>query len=411
VKSNRVEQHQINKHNPVWKLIDDYCLRSKNLYNYANYIIRQEFINNSKWIRCSTIDKMLQNSEPYKELGSQASQKTLELLDKNWKSFFVAIKDWSKNPSKYLGRPRLPKYKDKNGRSIFILKNIQFNIKDGYLRFSFRPLYPLNNIFKTNVKGKLMQVRFIPKGSSYILEITYEIDVPEINQDINNIIGIDLGLNNFATITNNIGLKPIVINGKIIKSINQYYNKKKAEYVSDLKKRHDRNWSNKLQRLTDKRNNKIKDYIHKTSRYIINYCIDNNIDTIVIGNNKNWKQEIELGKRINQNFVQIPYEMLISQLQYKTQNVGIKVIVTEESYTSKASFLDNDELPKYKKDSDNKYKFSGKRIKRGMYKSKEGILVNADVNGSYNIIRKVVPNAFANGIEGVGLHPIRVNVA
>ena len=404
MKVNRVEQHQIKKVHPSWKLIDDLCFKSKNLYNYANYIIRQEFINNNRWIHYNELFQLCKESESYKEMGSNVGQQTLKILDKNWKSFFVAIKDWKKYPDKYLGRPKLPKYKDKEkGRNILGIDNIKFAIKDGYLRFSWSKLKPLNNIFKTNAYGRLMQVRFIPKRSHYVLEIVYEIDMPETCLDSNRIIGIDLGINNFATVSNNSGLMPFIINGKTIKSMNQYYNKKKAEFQSDLKKKHNKDWSNRLQQLTDKRNNKINDYLHKTSKYIIDWCIKNNIDIILIGKNINWKQESKMSKKVNQNFVSIPYDLFIEKLKYKCENVGIKFITTEESYTSGTSFLDN-ELPT--KENYNKKR----RVYRGLFKSNDGRLINADLNGAYQIIKKVIPNAFVEGIEGVGLHPVRVNI-
>jgi putative transposase len=248
-------------------------------------------------------------------------------------------------------------------------------------------------------------------NNQYVIEIVCQKEISTVNKERNNIVGIDLGLNNFVTMTNNVGLTPVVINGRVIKSINQFYNKEISYFKSILKKETGKDYSKRLSRITIKRNNKVKDFIHKSSRFIINYCIENNVDTIIIGNNKDWKQEINLGVKTNQNFVQIPYSMLISQLQYKVQDFGINVIVNEESYTSKASFLDEDVLPKYNKDNQEKYIFSGKRIKRGLYESKNRTLINADVNGSYNIIKKVFPNALANGIEGVGLHPIKFNIA
>jgi len=385
----------------MWKTIDDLCFKSKNLYNYANYLIRQEFINNNKWIRVNDLDKTLQSHETYKKLGSQASQKTLQLLDKNWKSFFVSIKDWSKNPDKYFNRPKLPRYKDKNGRNILMLKNIQCRIEDGLLKFSWKPFREFE--IPTRAYNKLIQVRFIPKKSHYVMEIVYEINIIEQIKYNKNIIGIDIGIDNFATISNNSGLKPFIINGKTIKSMNQYYNKKKAYFQSDLKLKHNKNWSNKLQRLTDKRNNKIKDYIHKTSKYIVNWCIKNNIDTVIIGKNKNWKQNSTMSKKINQNFVGIPHAIFIKTLKYKCENVGINFIETEESYTSGTSFLDN-ELP-IKENYD-----KSRRVHRGLFKTKGGILINADLNGACQIIKKVFSNAFVEEIEGVGLHPIRVNL-
>ena len=395
----RVEQHQINSYHYLYHYCNDLCFKSKNLYNYANYIVRQEFINNNEWIRYNSLDKMLKHEQVYKELPAQTSQQILRLLDKNWKSFFEAIKDWSKNKEKYLGKPKLPKYKKKNGRNVVIFTNQQCKIKDGYIKFPKTSLR-----LKTKVIKGLQQVRIVPKGSIYVIEVVYKKEIPDMIHEGNRVVGIDLGLNNFATIVNNIGETPIVINGKGIKSINQYYNKQKAYFQSILKKQNGLDWSKRLEKITLKRNNKIKDFMHKASRYVVNWCVKHNIDTIIIGKNDNWKQEIDLGKRLNQSFVQIPYDMFINQLKYKCEEVGIKLIVTEESYTSGTSFLDG-EAPT--KENYNK----NRRIKRGLFKSNKGILINADANGAYNIMRKVFPKAFANGIEGVGLHPVKLNVA
>jgi len=399
VKVNRVEQHQIHKTHSLYKVIDEYCFRSKNLYNYANYLIRQEFINNGKYIKYRDMDKILQKTEPYKELMSQAAQCTLQVLDRSWKSFFVAIKDWKKHPDKYLGRPKLPKYKKKDGRFPWYLKNNQTWIKDGYLGFQLRVMNGYK--FKTNADGRLISVRFIPRGAIYILEIIYEVEVSEFKLEPRNIISIDLGVDNFATITNNIGLRPIIINGKGIKSINQYYNKQKAKIQSELKIRHDKGWSNKLDKLNQKRFNRVKNFMHNSSRYVIDYCLENSIDTIIVGLNKTWKQESKMSKKTNQKFINIPYEMFIKQLEYKCQDNNINLIMTEESYTSGTSFLDG-ELPI--KENYNK----SRRVYRGLFKSKNSILINADVNGSYQIMRKVFPKAMY-GIEG-GLTPVVINV-
>ena len=387
----------------MWKDCDDLCFKSKNLYNYANYIQRQKFINKEKVYKTNELDKLIIKEDVYKELGSQSAQRLLRLLDKNWKSFFVAIKDYSKHPNKYLGKPKLPKYKDKNGRYICELKNIQFKIIDGYIIFSLKKLQKYNHTIKTNINSKCMGIRIIPKGSCYVLEIVYETEIQEPKEFNNKILGIDLGVDNLATCVNNVGVKPIVINGKPIKSINQYYNKRKAELQSDLKKRHDRNWSNKLNKLQSKRDNKIDYYLHCASKSIVNYCEGLDITTIIIGLNKTWKQESKMSKKTNQNFISIPYDKLIKMITYKAESIGISVMITEESYTSGCSFLDNEELSK------NTYDKS-RRIKRGLFRSNQGILINSDVNGAYNIIKKVVPNAFVEGIEGVDLHPIRVSV-
>lgn len=399
----RVERHQINKNNPLWKEFDDLCFKAKNLYNYVNYIQRQKYIADKKIYKITELDKMIQNDEPYKQLGSQSAQRLLRLLDKNWKSFFISIKDWSKNPNKYLGKPRLPRYKDKNGRYICELKNIQFRIKDEYIRFSLKRLNPYSGTIKTNIKDKVLGIRIVPKGNNYVLEIVYEKNIQELKEFNNRICSIDLGVNNFATLTNNIGVKPIIINGKSVKSINQYYNKNLAKLRSDLKKRHGRNWSNKLDKLQTKRNNKVDYFLHCASNSVIEYCNGLNLSAIVIGLNKTWKQESSMCKTVNQGFVQLPYDKFINKIKYKALENGIEVIVNEESYSSGTSFLDLEEPIKTNYDK-------SRRVYRGLFVSNNGVKINSDVNGSLQIMRKVFPNAFADGIEGIDFCPIRVNV-
>lgn len=283
------------------------------------------------------------------------------------------------------------------------MTNMQTHIIDGYLYFAFKPLKHLNNLFKTNKQGRLLQTRIVPKGSCYVLEIVYEVEIQALKPFNNRIVGIDLGVDNFATLTNNVGTQPIVINGKPIKSINQYYNKKRAKLQSDLMKRHRKHWGNKLDKLQFKRDNKVDYFIHCASKSVTNYCIGLDVDTVVVGLNKTWKQKSRMTKLTNQNFISIPYNTFIDKLRYKLEEVGINLITTEESYTSGCSFLDGENSTK---DNYNKTR----RIKRGLFKSNKGIIINSDVNGSYNIIKKVFPNAFTDGIEGVHLYPIRVNI-
>lgn len=398
-KATRVEKHRINKDHKMYSIIDDYCFKSKNLYNFSNYVIRQEFIKNNKYISYNEMAKTMKHEEPFKDIGSNSGQHTLKMLHLNWKSFFVAIKDWGKNKEKYLGRPKLPKYLDKNGRYVWVLTNMQSKVIDGYLAFSFKPLKKFNGLFKTKVEGKHMQTRFIPEGLSYTMEIVYEISIPD-NITSNRVVGIDLGVNRFATIQNNFGEKPIAINGGKIKSVNNYSNKLIAKYSSLAKKVNNLNWTLYLQKITDKRHNKIDYLIHNATKYIVSYCTAFNVGTVVIGYNEKWKQNINIGTT-NQIFTHIPFQSFVSKLEYKLENKGIKLIKTEESYTSKASFIDGDQL--------SKGNFSGKRVCRGLYESKEGKLINADVNGASNIIRKVFPEAF-EGIKGVDLHPTIINI-
>jgi len=406
------ERHIINKNHAFYKELDAISFLSKNLYNKTNYIIRQEFILTSKekesgkrdkanWIRYNEIQKKLQNEKDfdYKQLPAKVSQHVLKLLDKNWTSFFASIRDWKKNPSKYTGQPSLPKYKDKKyGRGVLIY-TIQAISKKELLN-GFVLLSGTNIKIKTK-KTDVQQVRVVPKINHYVIEIIYnKQEVKNENLDIKKIAGIDLGLNNLATVTSNINsLKPIIINGRPLKSINQYYNKKKAKLQSFVGDK----TSNRLIILTNKRNRKVDNYLHKSSRIIVDYLVSNNIGTLVIGKNKQWKTEINIGKRNNQAFVNIPHARFIQMIQYKCKLIGIEIIITEESYTSKCSFIDFETLNKH----DN---YLGKRKYRGLFISKNGVKINADCNGSGNIIRKEFPNVFTDGIEGVVVRPIRINL-
>jgi putative transposase len=363
------------------------------------YTIRQEFLSNKKWIRYNELDKALQQTDAYHKLMSQPSQCTLQMVDRVWKSYFAAIKDWKKNPSKYLGMPKLPNYKDKNGRYPWLIKNNSCFIHNDQLKFKVKRLQGYD--WKTHAQGRLICVRFIPKGCVYVMEVVTEIEIPDIEErDSKNIASFDLGVNNLVTLTNNIGLQPIIINGRGVKSINQYYNKQRAKLQSDLKLRNGKYKSHKLETLSYKRGQRIKNYIHNTSRYVVNYCLANGIDTLVCGLNKEWKQDIVFHKKVTQNFVQIPFDMLIRQLEYKCQVIGIKFFTIDESYTSGTSFLDG-ELPCMENYS------KSRRKHRGQFLSGQGY-INADVNGSLQILRKAFPDAFGEGIEG-DLNPVVIN--
>ncbi len=242
-------------------------------------------------------------------------------------------------------------------------------------------------------------MRIIPKGVCYVVEIIYEREAQDLGLRKNNILSIDLGLNNLITAVNNIGLKPIVIKGGTVKSINQYYNKKLAYYSSIENKKGNFQDTKRIQRLHLKRNNKIKTIFHRISKNLIDYCIQNDIGTIVIGHNNGWKQKIRIGKRNTQNFVQIPFNKLLKQIEYKSKLIGAQFKTTDEPYTSKCSFLDNEVIKKHKR-------YLGRRISRGLFKASDGTIINADVNAGYNIMKKTFPNSVSvDGIEAFGLMP------
>ena len=406
----QIEKHVINKSHLSYSMLCEYTHLTKNLYNHANYLVRKEFTETGKWLRYQELDKLLRRDIDYPDYKNipeaQSAQQTLRLLDANWKSFFIAIKDWSKNKDKYSGKPKLPKYKSKDGRMVFILTNQRIRLKDDLLHFpkSFKGFTIKPRCVRLHNFEKINQIRIVPNNQIFCVEIVYSISInDDMLPDNGRYMSIDLGLDNLATIATNTGLNPIIVNGKGLKSNNQYYNKQKAYYQSVAKSMNDKFYTNRLYRLTQKRNFKIEDSLHKISKFIVTSALDNDIHTIVIGNNKNWKQSISLGKRTNQSFVSIPHQKLIDKIIYKARNVGINVILTEESYTSGTSFLDR-ELPL--KEFYNK----NRRIYRGLFVSNQGIRINADVNAAYQIMKKVFPNVFADGIEGVVLHPVRVDI-
>ena len=403
----RIEKHVINRTHPYYAMFCEFTHQSKNLYNYANYLVRKEFVGTGRWLRYHELCKSLRQDSDYANMPSaQSAQQTLRLLDANWKSFFKSIKDWSKNKDKYSGRPKLPKYKPKDGQMVLFVTNQQVKQKGNLLTFpksfdgfTIRPRC-------TNLPNfeKLNQVRIVPQNQIFCVEIVYSITINDTPlPDNGRKMSIDLGLDNLATIVTNTGSKPIIVNGKGLKSTNQYYNKKKAHYQRIAKQMNDRHYTNRLHQLTRKRNFKIEDALHKISRFIVDTASLNEIDTIVIGNNQGWKQSISLGRKTNQSFVTIPHQQLIDKICYKAKLHGIRVIVTEESYTSGTSFLDG-ELPT--KDVYDKKR----RIHRGLFKSNQGILINADVNAGYQIMKKAFPNEFSDGIEGAVFHPVRVNI-
>ena len=399
----RVERHIIKQSNEYYNMLDDYCFKSKNLYNFANYNIRKEFFKSNNYIRYNDMDKLLKTNGmdfDYRNMPTaQSSQQCLRILDKNWKSFFKSIKDWSKNKNKYNGRPKIPKYIPKDGRNILVLTNMDCKIKDGFIKF---PKAFNGFKLKTNVDN-LQQVRILPRNNHMVVEIVYKKHIKKMNCDNNKYVSIDIGIDNFATVTNNVNKVPIIISGRKIKSVNKFYNKQISHYKEIARRINGIDFTNRMNRITTKRNNIMNDLIHKASRKVVNYALSCEANTIIIGNNKNWKQNSSMGKITNQSFVEIPHSKFISQIIYKAEECGINVIVTEEPYTSGTSFLD-EEMPikiNYNK---------SRRVKRGLFISNKGIKINSDVNGSLQIMKKVFPNAFSHGIEGYGFNPIRVNL-
>ena len=403
----RVEKHVVKETNLSYCLLQSFCHKAKNLYNHANYIVRNAFVMDNKWVRYAELDKLLRADEDYpdyKEMPTaQTAQQTLRLLDSNWKAFFASIRDWKAHKDKYNGRPRLPKYLKKDGYQILTLTNQNCKLKDGVLHFpkvfegfTIKPQF----VNKANFVS-FQQVRLIPHKDRIVAELIYTINVNESKDNNNRCIGIDIGVNNLADVCNNVGLAAFVINGRPLKSINQHYNKLISHYREVCKRMNNRDYSKHMNKLTEKRNARIDSYLHKASRMIVNYCEQNQINTIVIGKNYGWKQNSKLSKQVNQSFVQIPFARFIEMVQYKAEEKGIAVILTEESYTSGTSFID-DELPT------KEYYNKARRVHRGLFVSNKGVAINTDLNGAYQILKKVTPIKWGSGCA---LHPVVVSVS
>lgn len=368
-----------------------WCHLSKNLYNTANYEMRQSFIAGQKKSNYQISTEFAKNNQSdYRALPAQCSQQIINLLEKNWKSFFKSVKDWKKNPNKYKGRPKLPRYKKKDGCFPILFAKQSFGKKFDYLKFP--------RVMKFKIKTRISleqikQIRIVPEATCFKCEIVYEKEiVKNENLKIENKISIDLGVNNLATMYSNVDEKSFIVNGRPLKSINQFYNKKLAKLHSFAENKS----SKRIKNFTKRRNNKVKDYVHKASRWIINYCKDHNIGHLIIGKNDGWKQKSKMSKKVNQHFIGIPFEMLINQLIYKAEDVGIIVELTEESYTSKIDHLAGEEM----KHHDN---YLGKRVYRGLFQSSTGKVINADVNGAIGIMRKVVGDSLVTKIaDSVG---------
>jgi putative transposase len=409
LKMQLVERRVIKLNHQVYNQIDEMSFAAKNLYNAATYVMRQAFFSwgENSVPRYESLYHIMKDLEEYKSLPAKVSQQVLKMVAQNWTSFFAASLEYQVEPSKFTARPALPGYLEKDGRYCLIFTSQATSKKQ--LGQELIKLSEINYCFETSIKlgkiNKYCQSRIIPKLDHYVLEIVYEVpDVPV--KDNNSIAAIDFGVNNLMAITSNVpGFEPVLINGRPLKSINQFYNSKRATITSNNGNKS----SKRLKRFTTDRHHKVKDYLHRASTYVINLLAELGVSKLVLGKNKGWKNGINIGGINNQNFVQIPHAQLIEILTYKAAMKGIQVIIQEESYTSKASFLNNDFIPTYgAKPVD--WQPSGKRVKRGLYVTRDGIALNADINGSYNILVKAFPKAFGIGDREVLVTPRKVNL-
>ena len=368
------------------------CRLSKNLYNATLYAIRQYYFTEKKYLRYESAYHALKDNENYKLLNTDIAQQTMKVVDRNFKSFFALVNKAKQCDYKF-SSIKLPYYLPKDGYFMLIIP--RFTVKDGYFTV------PMSNAFKKEFgtvklpfpknldKKQVKEIRIIPKHNCKFFEIDFvyiqEQQTMQLNP--NNALGIDLGLDNLATCVTNTGAS-FIVDGKKLKSINQWYNKENARLQSIKDKQGIKGLTNRQYRLLTKRNNRVNYYMNKTARIIVNYCIQNNIGNIVVGYNIDWKRNINIGSCNNQNFTQIPHGNLRVKIKSLCERYGINYVEQEESYTSQADFFANDTLPVYNADNPQEYNFSGKRISRGQYRTYQGTIINADCNGALNILRK-----------------------
>lgn len=412
-----MEQTLIRSGNKNYRAIGRLCQITRRIKNRTHYLIRHQKKENGKPFSHSDADKFLKKHEAclYKKHASAIAQRTTQIAGEEWSSFKKSLKTYQRDPSKYTARPKTPKYA-RSAATTYIGRN-GFSVKQGWIHFpkasGLQPI-PTARCLNQSVNAKpedtqIAEVRLVPKGSCFAIEVVYDLDkchengayCPVLNKSA--VLGIDIGLNNLATlVSNQPDCNPVLISGKVLKAINARYNQQSAELRSNNKGGH-------LAAKAVKRHNRVKDYLHKTSRYIVDYCVKHDIGTIVIGKNDQWKTGINIGRVNNQNFVSIPHAQLIDQIKYKAADLGIRVIIQEEAYTSKASALDNDAIPAYQ--SGIARVFSGRRVKRGLYKASDGKKLNADVNGAINIVRKALGHeALPLADRGCVFQPIRCSM-
>ncbi|MDV3000206.1 MAG: IS607 family transposase ISTvo1 [Chroococcopsis gigantea SAG 12.99] len=401
-----VQRHLIKRGHKYWDECDKLCFASKNLYNAANFIYRQNFFAGNA-TNAIEVYHQLKNRDDYKALPAKVAQGTLRLLLRNWTSYHGARKSYQQNPSSFKAQPRIPNYrgsidkKREDGRYVVSYNSQAFSkklLKKGIINPSG------TKIFQTTELKEIDEIRILPKKGYYIIELIYPGGKEADKLPVDRVAAMDLGVNNLATVTYNVpGLQPVIYDGRALKSINQYANKKNADLHSRLPSGQIN--SLRLERLWMKRNNKVDFYLHNTSRAIINELVSKNIGVLVIGWNENFKDSPNLGRVNNQKFVSIPHKRLIEQLEYKGLMAGIEVVLIEEAYTSLCSYLDNEPIGKHEK-------YLGKRVKRGSFRTADNFLINSDVNASLNIGRlyreKVAGNTKVHPVEGVLVHPVRV---
>lgn len=409
-----VEQTTYKKGSKYYEEMDQLCFLSKNLYNATLYCKRQSFFKENGLVSFSELRKKFvkENQADYRSLPAKVSGQIQMLVDQNFSTFFALLK--KKTNGGYDKKVQLPKYlKKDSGRQVVIYpKDALSFVKEGFVGLSKTKIL----IPTKQSKESILQVRLIPKNGYVVAEVVYEVLKEKLVRKNNRYVAIDIGMNNLMAVSSNV-FDPVIINGKPVKSINEFYNKKIAEAKSQAITLEGLYTTNRIKNLYRRRSSKLKDYMHKATAELVNLLVSNNIDTVIIGENKGWKQDINIGRKNNREFVSIPFYIMKGMIKYKCEMRGIEVIFSEESYTSKASFIDDDKIPTYNKNRKKEPSFSGTRIKRGLYKSADGSLINADINGASNIMKKALLKQglwsdilFFELVQRIKKNPVKKNI-
>jgi len=380
-----VERHQIHGTHEIVRL----CKMSKELYNQCTFLMRQAWFGGERLPDINMLITAVKNEDCFKQLhNTKTAKQTIRKCLTDWTNFKKALNAYKKDSSKFVKMPMPPCYKDKLAQVIFYNETIKGgqSKKDKKLT----TITPSNNCFGIQSNRDYKQVVITPKRFGFIVDVQYE-QPEQPKSKAKGIACIDIGLNNLAAITSD-QTAPILVNGRICKSINKHFNR----FF----------WT---KRESQKRYFRLENYFHHVSKFVINHCLKHSIGTIIIGKNDGWKRSMRMDKRTKKDFQYVPFWRLLEKIKYKAALAGLDVTFTEEAYTSKSSFLDRDPLPEYV--AGVKHEFSGARVGRGRYRASDGRVVNADVNGSCNIGRKVIGNAdvLSRLDKSLAARPVRIN--
>lgn len=401
-----------------YRTLKELCHIAKNLANQAIYNVRQYYFAEGEYLNYEKNYALLKTSENYRTMNSNMAQQILKEVDGGFQSFFALLK--LAKQGKYAFRDcKLPHYLPKDGYTTLVIGFIRLNGNKLILPFSrsFKKTHASVEVTipPILVDKKIKEIRIIPKAGARFFEVQYiyEADCADRNLNKDHALALDLGVDNLVTAVSDTG-KSFIIDGRRLKSINQWYNKYNAylQSIKDKQQFPEKKSTHRQKTIARNRNNRVNDYMNKAARIIIDYCIEHDTGTLICGYNETFQRGSAIGKRNDQNFVNIPFGRLRDKLSYLCELNGITFVKQEESYTSKASFWDKDEIPVYNADNPKSYSFSGKRINRGMYRTADGTLLNADVNGALNIMRKskVVDLTVLYSRGGVDT-PVRIRVA